>query len=145
MKFIIPLLALILVLAACQPNAQPTEALHTIAVLPGAATDTAVPTEAQTAEVTTEATTENTVEATKTVVPPTPTATVKPSNTSTPTVTPSVEPTQAASARLRKQFWKHPVMRHLRLLLPGHCHPPATSIRWRMYLSMSSSSKKKST
>lgn len=102
MKFTIPLLALILVLAACQPNSTPTETLPTVAVLEASATaevtSTAVATEAQTAE----ATAESTAEATENVsAGGLPTDTTAPTQTSTATrrpVTPTntVEPTQAA-------------------------------------------------
>ena len=106
MKFTIPLLALILVLAACQPSATPTETLPTIAVLSGSATveatEAAAATEAQTAEITTEATAESTVEATESIsTGGLPTDTPQPTNTVTVTPRPvtatnTVEPTQAA-------------------------------------------------
>ena len=95
MKFTIPLLALILVLAACQPNAQPTEVLPTVAVLPGGATATFEPTAAKTAEATIEATAETTAEATVETTAET-TETTVPKITNTPTTTNTVEPTQAA-------------------------------------------------
>jgi len=102
MKFAIPLLVLILVLAACQTNATPTETLPTVAVLAGSATaevtSTTAATEAQTAEITAE----STIEATESVsAGGLPTDTAQPTQTSTATrrpVTPTntVEPTQAA-------------------------------------------------
>lgn len=104
MKFTIPLLALLLVLAACQPTPPPDETLPTLAVLEGSATASVTPTEADvTSEVTAEATTEVSAEATDesstpAALPsetPTPTATL----TRTPrpvTPTPTVEPTLAA-------------------------------------------------
>ncbi len=95
-----------LVLAACQPSATPTETLPTVAVLSGSATaeatEEAAVTEAQTAEVTTEITAEAMAEATETVISPDmPTGTPQPTNTATVTprpVTPThtIEPTQAA-------------------------------------------------
>ncbi len=106
MKFTIPLLALLLVLAACQPTTTPTETLPTLAVLSGSAsvevTVEASATAAQTAEATIEAIAESTVEATETVISPDfPTDTPEPTSTFTITprpVTPTntVEPTQAA-------------------------------------------------
>ncbi len=103
MKFTIPLLALVILLAACQPNAEPTDTLPTIAVLPNAsATATAAPTEAKTAEVTTEASAEVTVTVDETATPPAvPSETLQPTATLTRTPRPvtathTVEPTQAA-------------------------------------------------
>src|SRR6187402_3212301 len=106
MKFTIPLLALILILAACQPTAAPTETLPTLAVLSASATaeatETAAATEAQTAEITAEATAESSVEATEAVnLPDMPTDTPQPTNTATVTPRPvtathTVEPTLAA-------------------------------------------------
>ncbi|MCA0457299.1 MAG: hypothetical protein LCI00_25230 [Chloroflexi bacterium] len=105
MKFTIPLLALLLVLAACQPTTPPDETLPTLAVLEAAsATASITPTNADImSEVTAEATTEAPAEATQesgtpAALPsetPTPTATL----TRTPrpvTPTPTVEPTLAA-------------------------------------------------
>ena len=97
MKFTIPLLALILVLAACQPSAQPTDVLPTAAVLPSAVTNSPVPTEAQTAE----ATSESTAEETEAAIPETDTETPVPSDTPTSTTRPmtathTLEATQAA-------------------------------------------------
>ncbi len=102
MKFTVPLLALTLLLAACQPNTQPTEVLPTVAVLPGGATATVQPTEAQTAEVTAEitaeVTSEGTAEATAEATEPPEASTAEATADSriTPTANPTVEPTQAA-------------------------------------------------
>jgi len=85
MKSTILPLALILVLAACQPNAQPTDVLPTLAVLPNAATETAGPTEAQTSESTVEPPVASTAE-----------MTAEATETSVPTMTDTLEPTQAA-------------------------------------------------
>ena len=104
MKFTIPLLALILILAACQPTTTPTETLPTIAVLDAVTAEVteAQTVEAQTAEVTIEVTSESTVEATEAIISPDmPTDTAEPTNPATVTprpVTPTqtIEPTQAA-------------------------------------------------
>lgn len=120
MKFTIPLLALILILAACQPSAQPTDVLPTVAVLPSGGTPTTVPTEPQTAEATAETTTELTVEPSVTAGE----AIVKP--TDTPTVTPTVEPTQAAIATATEKALELPVYATF-TAAPAGTLPPASN------------------
>jgi hypothetical protein len=102
MKFIIPLFALIFVLAACQPSAQPTEVLPTLAVLPGGGTAT-TSIEPQTTEVTAETTEGLTIEPSVTSGE----AVVKP--TDTPTMTPTLEPTQAAIGTATEAALEAPV------------------------------------
>ena len=96
MKFTIPLLALLLILAACQPQSNSNDVLPTAAVLPGATTNTP-----SGAEITAEATSESTVEETEAVVPEMNTETPVPSDTPTSTTRPmtatnTLEATQAA-------------------------------------------------
>ena len=106
MKFTIPLLALILVLAACQPSVQPTEVLPTVAVLPSGGTatinepQTAEATAATTVEVTAENTGEATAEATESTIQ-TETQTAVPTNT--------LEPTQAAISTATEKALELPV------------------------------------
>lgn len=113
-----PLLALILILAACQPSASPTEVLPTVAVLPNSSTAEvtaeATATEAKTAEATVETTTELIAEATEQVLPgvlpsdtpqPTSTATITPRPM---TSTPTVEPTQAAVGTATQAILERP-------------------------------------
>src|SRR5690349_17309006 len=104
MKFTIPLLALILVLAACQPSAQPTEVLPTVAVLPSGSTATAIPTEQKTAEATVETTVEATAEVTAE-------ATDSTNQTITQTAVPTntLEPTQAAISTATEKALELPV------------------------------------
>lgn len=101
MKFTIPLLALLMVLAACQPTTQPTEVLPTVASLPGEASNTPAATETQTEAATITATSEATAEATEPIIEASATDTVVPSATATVTPRPvtatsTVEATQAA-------------------------------------------------
>jgi hypothetical protein len=128
MKFTIPLLALILVLAACQPTTPPTEALPTVAVLPGGATETVVPTEAQTAEATTESTVEAPAEPTTEVTVESTveaTDTVEPSDTPVPTITNIVEPTQAAINTATEVALEKPVYATFTAAPAGTLPPPS--------------------
>lgn len=103
MKFTIPLLALIILLAACQPTDEPTDTLPTLAVLPDAsATASTTPTEEVVSKVTPEAPAEATISADESSTPaalPSETAEPTATLTRTPrptTPTPTVEPTLAA-------------------------------------------------
>ncbi|MBA3874421.1 MAG: hypothetical protein H0X30_35275 [Anaerolineae bacterium] len=126
MKFTIPLLALILVLAACQPSAQPTDALPTVAVLPAGTTATVSPTKAQTAEATSEATIESTVEGTvEATAEATSEATVEASGTAIATDT--TEPTQAAINTATEAALEVPVYATF-TAAPAGTLPPASNL-----------------
>jgi hypothetical protein len=120
MKFTIPLLGLILVLAACQPSAQPTEVLPTIAVLPGSGTAPTIPTEPQPTAATVEKTSEITLEPSVTSGE----AIVKP--TDTPTAAPTVEPTQAAISTATEKALELPVYATF-TAAPAGTLPPASN------------------
>lgn len=97
MKLLIPLIAGLLILAACQPTTQPTEVLPTLASLAGSSTPEAT----ASVEPTTEATVEATRAPVESTIAVTPTNTVEPSQAATVTPRPvtathTVEPTQAA-------------------------------------------------
>ena len=127
MKFTIPLLALILILTACQPSAQPTDALPTVAVLPSGTTATVSPTEAQTAEATSEATAEATIESTvEATAEMTSEATVEAGSTAEATST--TEPTQAAINTATEAALEAPVYATF-TAAPAGTLPPASNLK----------------
>ncbi len=138
MKLTIPLLTLILMLAACQPSTNPTEVLPTVAALPNSSTAEvtaeSTATEAKTAEVTSEVTAQQTAEVTEAALPgilpsdtpqPTSTATVTPRPM---TATPTVEPTQAAIGTATQAILERPSYATF-TAAPAGTLPPASNFK----------------